>query len=251
MIKKLTVYSLASVMLGAGSSALAHTGVKDSVTEGNKSFNALTIGHGCAPTHDDPQIPVIAQGVVFPNANAQAFKLVPKPDGSNDEVPINIANVIEGDLAGLSPRGIQDKNIFAKTKQVYDANENLRALQFTEGSLDVGLTGIVPFRITAPAFKAESCAKSLLVRFAVANWCNTSQDPADDYRVDVWIGHTTALFNDPDVVSTGYWPTLTVTRDLVENPLKASCGEGFDVAVQPSDTAIDTRLPIKGFWPKP
>lgn len=253
MIKKLTACSLAAAIMGAGQMAFAHTGVKDSATEGQRLYTGFTIGHGCAATHDDPQIPVIAQSVVFPNANARAFKLVPNPDPTlpPDEVPINIANVIEGSLTGLAPKGVQDKNIFAKTKTEFDASENLRALKFTEGSLDAGLVGVVPFRIQAPTFKAGSCARSLKVRFAIANWCTKSQDVADDSRVDVWIGHETALFNDPDVVSTGYWPTMTVSRDLVNNPLKASCGGGFDVAVQPSDTAIDNRLPIKGYWPKP
>ncbi|MGR8935528.1 MAG: hypothetical protein ACU837_14225 [Gammaproteobacteria bacterium] len=246
MLERLTAASLATVLMGVGQLAFAHTGVKDSATEGERVYTGFTITHGCAPDHDSPQIPVIAQSVVFPDAYIKAFKLT-----STGEVPTNISNHIEGSVAGFAPTGIQDKNIFNKTEQGRDANGLLRSLHFTDGSLDVGLVGIVPFRIQAPTFKADSCAKSLKVRFAIANWCTTSQNPDDNDRVDVWIGHETALFNDPDVVSTGYWPTMTVNRDLVNNPLKPSCGDGFDVAVQPSDSAIDTRLPIKGFWPKP
>lgn len=253
MIKKLTACTLTAAVMGAGQMAFAHTGIKDPAVEGQRVYTGFTITHGCSPDHDTPQIPVIAQSVVFPNAAAKAFKLVPNPDPTlpPDEVPTNITNHIEGSLADLKPTALQDKSIFNKMRIVKDADGNTRVVEYTDGSLDKDAIGITPFRIQAPTFKAGSCAKSLKVRFAIANWCSTSQDTNDDARVDVWIGNTTALFNDPDVVSVGYWPTLTVSRDLVNNPLNPACGEGFDIAVQPWDTAIDARLPIKGYWPTP
>lgn len=49
--------------------------------------------------------------------------------------------------------------------------------------------------------------------------------------------------------------TLTVTRDLVNNPLDAACGAGLDVEVIPSAAQLNRDMPIvhngKQVWPKP
>ena len=64
------------------------------------------------------------------------------------------------------------------------------------------------------------------------------------------MGQTTPLFNDPAVMPVDtYWPTLVVNRNLTANPLAESCGDGFDIAVQPSEADIDRFLPVKGYWP--
>jgi hypothetical protein len=92
------------------------------------------------------------------------------------------------------------------------------------------------------------------VRIAVANWCKKGPANADaDDRVDVWMGHTTPGFADQRTMpynqadtdaGKSYWPTMTVNRDLVKNPLSVSCGEGYDLAIEPSDADIDAYLPI-------
>jgi hypothetical protein len=131
----------------------------------------------------------------------------------------------------------------------------------------VSATGLAPFKYGAIQFQPTSCAKSLKVRVAIANWCRsgpTSKNLAD--RLDVWIGHATAKFNDPltmpyNAADTAagkvFWPTMTVYRNITgtpatatsaaipANPIPATCPDGgFDLAVEPTDAEIDALLPI-------
>jgi hypothetical protein len=259
-LKKLAICSLTSAICGASPHVFAHTGIKDSATEGTTLYTAFAITHGCAADHDGPQSPVVAQSAVFPNGPAAvSVKVGVDPDGHDGpktapETPINLADHIDGaigGLIGLSPGAIQDKSVFGAIREVINASEQVRAIHLTKGKLQTNLVGLTPFRVSTPNFLPDSCARSLQIRVAVANWCSTSQNRNDDTRVDVWIGRTTSKFNDKGVVSVGFWPTLTVTRDLTNNPLPEGCGDGFDIAVSPTDAQIDTFLPIQGYWPKP
>ena len=75
-----------------------------------------------------------------------------------------------------------------------------------------------------------------------------------DNRADIWIGNMTPLFDDPAVVvqsPPGFWPQLTVIRDMENNPLPANCpAGGIHLEVTPASHEIDEYLPIRGFWPK-
>lgn len=271
-LKNLAMGAVAATISVAGQSALAHTGIKDQGTEGKGLYTAATITHGCTVTDAAPgtpgatPLPVVAQSILFPNAkDSVAYRI--KADGK-DGPEIDLAKIITGADGGvltLSPGGIQDKNVFNSTKEIEVTETDpttgqplvrVRGISFTAGKLDPTLVGVIPFRVGGISFNAASCAKSLLVRVAIGNWCTKSQDIKQDRRADIWIGHMTPLFNDPGVMphdfeTSPFWPTLTINRDLVANPLKPSCGAGFDVAVQPSDTDIDALLPIKGYWPTP
>lgn len=232
------------------------TEVKDEAIEAATLYTGFTVNQGC---QDDVKsaapLPVVALSSVFPNAtDSNAFQI--NADGT--ETPINLADYIEGANGGvinLAPGMIQDKNIFKKQREITDANGNVRGIEVKTGKLDVAAVGIIPFRVSAPAFKAETCAKKLNIRIAVANYCNKTKNTSKDNRSDIWIGHPTPLFSDSgvlphDFAATPYWPTLIVNRNLVDNPLGINCGDGFDIAVQPSDADIDKFIPVDGFWPK-
>lgn len=250
----MTLCSLATVICGAGQVAYAHTGIKDSSVEGKSLYTAFTIGHACNNNEGTEKLlKVTAQSVLFPNStDSQAFKI----EADKTETPINLADHIEGadgGLPSLSPGMIQDKSIFKKQKELTDANNNVRGIQLTSGSLDTTALGLVPFKVSTPKFKADSCAKSLKVRIAIANYCSKTKNTNKDNRSDIWIGHMTGKFSDPGVMphdfeTKPFWPTLTVERSS-DNTLPGSCGAGFDIAVQPSDADIDGYLPIKGYWP--
>lgn len=255
MLKKITAYSLATVVMGAGQAAMAHTGVKDAVTEGKSLYTAFTITHGCSSDTNPVSLPVKAQSAIFPNAaDAVAHKL--NADGTDGNV-IDLSTVIEGVVGGgvttLSPKAVMDKGLFSDIKSVIDAGGVIRGIQYKGGVLPTDMVGLPQFRVSSPKFLATSCAKSLKVRIAVANFCTTSASTDADRRADIWIGHMTPKFNDPGVMPHGggvYWPTLTVNRDLAANPMKPACaGKEFDVAVEPSDADIDANLPIQGYWP--
>lgn len=259
LINRSALCALALGVCAVSSTAYAHTGVKDEATEGKSLYTAFTITHGCAfgpeGATSTPKR-VRAQGAVFPNgAEGVATKIIPDPDGTGPltatEEPITLSEHIDGATGGLpllSPGLVQDRNVFNKLVEVTDpANSSLvRAIHLTKGNLETTLVGFAPFRVTAPKFKATSCAKRLLVRIAVANWCTKSASSEVDDRVDAWVGRATPLFNDEGVLSLGFWPTLTVNRT---SALPAECGGGYDIAVSPSDADIDTYLPIDEYWP--
>lgn len=248
-LKLVTACSLAVAALALGQGAFAHTGIKDSAMSGARSYNALTIGHGCAGDEGAAEKAVIATSVVFPNGGgAVATNLAtgqPVTDLTN-----YIQDALPGDtsLPVLSPSLIQDKNIFRTMWEALDANGNVRGFHWKNGRLKPELLGLPPFRVQAPTIIESSCVKSVKVRVAIANWCGTSQDANVNDRADIWMGNMTRRFNDADIVSVGYWPTMTVNR---LTPLPSSCGAGFDLAIEPSAADIDRFLPIKGFWPTP
>jgi len=265
--KKLTLCALVATACGVAQTAYAHTGVKDTVAEGKGLYTAFTLGHGCQDTPEQNQealeklLPVTAQSVVFPNGTAsQAFKIDPV---TKAETPIDLSDYISGADGGvvtLKPTMIQDKNVFKKQQVKTDTNGNVRGIQFTNGNLDTTAVGLIPFKVTAPSFlttvgndgTTQNCAKSLKIRIAIANYCKKTNNENQDNRSDIWIGHLTTKFKDPGVMphdweTSPFWPTLTVNRT---SALDASCGDGFDIAVQPSDAEVDTYLPVKGYWPK-
>jgi hypothetical protein len=248
-MKRVAIGSLATVIGGAGQGVLAHTTIRDSsVNEGSRVVTAFQVPHGCETATDDDFLPVIAQSAVFPNGNsAIAFRL-----DTNEAVDLSTA-IVDGipgaGLVRLNPALIQSNDVFTKLRERTDGTGRVRAFRWTRGSLDTELLGLIPFQITLPAIQPTSCVKSLKVRVAVANYCSESQRALS--RADIWIGRLTRLFDDPRVVSVGFWPTISVNRSA-QNPLDPSCGGvGFDVAVEPTNADIDGLLRIPGFWPRP
>jgi hypothetical protein len=290
-IKNLTLLSLTAAICVAGSVASAHTGIKDTGTEGVKLYTAFTISHGCATNAggetatatsydgNTTQKDIIAQSALFPNSADSLAGIVDSAGYITS--PLNIADVVDGVVApaGL-PLGLAATypQVFPQSYIVRDASGVARGFQTWGGILPEGggTLGLSGFAITPPKFKATSCAKSLKLQIAVANYCHpgTKAKDKNSDRMDAWIGEMTAKFNDPLVmpnaagtpVSTTdtrakiYWPTLTIKRT---SPLPSGCSpaDGYDVAIQPSKTDIDTFLPLakptkshpklvgKKFWP--
>lgn len=247
--KTIMACTLAAAFATQGQSVFAHTGIRDSVVSGARSYNALTIGHGCSAGEGQAQKAVIATSAVFPNGGAAVATNLASGEEISDLTGL-IVDALPGDtsLPGLSPSLIQEKSIFSVMWEAVDANGNVRGFHWKNGRLKPELLGLPPFRVQAPVIDESSCVKSVKVRVAVANWCSTSQDANVNDRADIWMGNTTRRFNDADIVSVGYWPTLTVSRMTA---LPTSCGAGFDLAIEPSAADIDRFLPIKGFWPTP
>lgn len=250
---RLPLLGLAAALCGTAPTAYSHTVIRDAAKENTTLYTAAIITHGCAGSEEEAPIPVIAQSIVFPNHTDSILKRL------DNSQPITLAEVVDGaaPVLSISPNGIQDKNVFQKQKEVADNGvlvgahsvPNVRALQYWKGRLRTDLQGAVPFSVSGINFVKASCVKSLKVRIAIANWCTNSQNEDEDNRVDAWIGRTTPLFDDTGVVSVGFWPTLTINRDLEANPLPEGCNGGFDVAIEPSDADIDKYLPLSGYWP--
>jgi len=262
--------TLTSLILFVGTPQLvhAHAGFKDQITEGTtKNWNAVSIGHGCASNEGGEgvaQKDVIAISAIFPNSpNMSDVIIRGSKTGATftvgEELPIkDLSSDIVGSTAELPLKAAlnvvtANGALFPNTIPVIDGKGNVRGWQSwgdttsspLKGSpiiesvkkadgTSVTTTGLAPFGINAFQFKPESCAKSLKIRVAVANWCEKgSKSYKSPSRVDLWIGHTTKQFNDQVVMPNAdpkaiFWTTLTVNRDLVKNPLPGT--KGFDPA---------------------
>jgi hypothetical protein len=273
--KKIALYSVAAVVCGAGPGVYAHTGVKDQGIEGKSTYTAFTVTHGCATNEAAEgsgvtQKNVISVSALFPNSG-EAIATQLNSNGTTaplDDLSLVIDGAIGTLVPGIAPTAVIPQ-VFDRTLITRDDSENARGFRTwgaTAGNVinaNGGAVGLSPFRVGALKFIKTSCAKSLKLRIAVANWCLKSKgNDKNPARIDVWIGHQTAKFNDPLVMPYSaadaalgkvYWPTLTINRDLVANPLPSKCGTGFDVALEPSDEDIDTYLPMNHpkvhYWP--
>lgn len=288
-VKKMALYSVAAVMGMAGSSAFAHTGIRDVVKENLSGYNAFTITHGCNDNVElGPHQDVIAMSAVFPNAADPAMAKIYKltSTGLQGESVPDLSEDIEGILSGVGFTNLGvglvsgGGTLFANFMPAVDPNTLVGAhpaplvrgyhtwagpAPYSSAPLAeqvTSATGLSPFKYGAIQFKTTSCAKSLKVRIAIANWCRRgigTKRLGD--RVDVWMGHTTPVFNDQRTmpratpydasVEAPYWPTMTIARDLVANPLAAACKGGYDMSIEPADADIDTFLPIpRAQYPK-
>jgi len=264
VVHRRSVLSAISIfILVTSSNLLAHTSIvkkntpeKWNVTEemeGNSgSISAIVISHGCSsPGLQDTQS-VQATAVVWPNGiNAQAVR-------SDTGETINLHDEILGN-AVMSPSPIQDRSIFdrinirkAHSPGRTNPNEqamDTRAFHYTNGRLERDLVGLLPYRASYPKFKTNSCVTKMQINIAIANYCSRVKSSERNNRADIWIAHLTEKFDDSDVVSIGYWPNVTVLRNLKNNPLDPACGEGYTIKVSPSADSIDKHLPIRHYWP--
>jgi hypothetical protein len=230
------------------SAAMAHTTIRSQATESVTDDNALKIGHGCT-TPEGATIPVTAQSVVFPTS---APVLTTSDSSSVSGLP---AVIEQGTIAGLA-RVIQDRSVFRSQARKADTLGNAIGFSAVGGSLNVDTPGRVPFQFAAPKFVANSCAKRLLVRVAIADICllgNGLADSIKEGKVNLWIpdnGSQYAVVGKPlNIDGIGSPATLTVNRNLTTNPLPAACGAGIDVTVTPSPEDVNANLPIPGIWP--
>lgn len=212
--------------------------------EGKISYHALVIGHGCeeAPVASQP---VKAQSVVFPTLKPQLTR-------NDTGESLAMESIIEDDTGlGLAGRVelIQDRNIFQSQTLTQDKTGNTVGFYSTNGNLQSGLLGLVPFRFSAVNFVKTSCIKRLYVKVAVADVCSMNFPPKPG-TAELWLPNPTTRFRNPMII--GEPATLIVNRDLATNPLPVdgNCGDGFDATLSPSREDIDTHLPFKGWGRK-
>ena len=219
---------------------------RDEIEGSGGVLNHIRISHGC----NDKLVKAMA--VVFPNGVDSVA--TDKSNGVAEDLQEHITG------ASIAVKPVQDNDVFEKihvqTGPINNvggggSSSGIRAIHYTKGKLEHDNIGHIPFDAAFPSFNANSCVGSLQVNIAIANYCTRS--PKKDNRADIWIGQLTPKFDDPAVVvqsPPGFWPQLTVVRDLENNPLPANCpAGGIHLAVTPASHEIDTYLPIQGFWP--
>ena len=256
--------SVALALLGTTQIAHAHAGFKDAITEGTvATWNAVKIGHGCASNvipegSATVQKDVIAISALFPNPSNIADAVF---RGSKGTVTTTGAETLLTDLSAhligstsaiastIAITPVTTGNMFVNTTHILDNLNKVRGFQswagpspfngpvllesllkFSPTDGTTTTTGLAPFGISAIKFNPESCAKKLVIRVAVADWCMSgAKNNANPARVDAWIGAKTTLFNDDLVMPNQaggaiFWAGLTVNRDLALNPLPGTKG---------------------------
>ncbi|MDD5273642.1 MAG: hypothetical protein PHU14_13095 [Methylovulum sp.] len=279
LARQLALLSAATLVSVAAQNVSAHTGIRDVVQEGLVSYNAVNITHGCATNAAGEtattRLDVIASSALFPNAADPTKAVVTKLDpvtGASLGTLADLSGDIVGSLPGvgftnlglglvqpgLFPNFIPKVDTLASGSLLnrgFAAHNGPKPYDSAPIWQSVASTSsLAPFRVGPVAFKTDSCALNLKVRVAAANWClKGNVNNTNPARADVWIGHMTAKFNDSFVMPYNqadmdagkfYWPTMTITRNLVTNPLPAGCGAGYNLAIEPSDADIDANLPI-------
>ncbi|MBK8739965.1 MAG: hypothetical protein IPM02_10655 [Betaproteobacteria bacterium] len=146
---------------------------------------------------------------------------------------------------------VQDKSIFLSQQIKYDANHNRTGFSGTYGMLNPEFVGRVPFQFAGPKFVANSCAKRLLIKIAIADICARGGSVGPG-KANLWIPANGSQYATVGaqlgVDGVGSPATLTVNRNLTANPLAPACGAGIDVTVTPSPADVDANLPIPGYW---
>ncbi len=286
--KKLISFLAVAALGGAAQGVHAHAGFKEQIDSGTSTqsakWNAVTITHGCNSNAGGegstaPHKDVIALSVVFPDftktSNVVMRKSLstatvtageePTVTSFENDIVDSTADVALKTSIALDMGGDQ---LFANNLPTVDASGNNRGWQGWNGNFpikgpvlvesakkpdgsDISTTGLSPFRIGGIQFKETSCAKTLRIRVAVADWCGkgnkANKDPASN--VDVWIGSQTALFNDPATMPNPsatpiFWPTLTINNKDYDATACASAD--YDTLfIEPSTADIDALLPMR------
>jgi hypothetical protein len=273
--RRLAMRSLTSaIFLAAGVNAYAHTTMESQVTEGQTTYNSIQVGHGCTVNEGQPnekKIPVVAEVVVFPTDDTNAE--LTDDQGHAFTPALQLSDVI-ADANGLLNKVslVQNKDVFAKQDVIYDPDGRTvtsfgstvpAAIGFygKTGKLQTNLRARIPFRFSAPTFKAgatDSCVDTLLVQVAIADVCKVSTRPVNG-QLNLWVPHKTTVFSDDTVDGvvdsehglsgtpyTGAPATLTIKRTT---ELGASCnGTGKTAILWPTSAWIDKTVNIPRYW---
>lgn len=177
IMKSLTLCSLVAIF--AAGQAVAHTGVRDEVDEGKKSYNAFTITHGCGGDQGSQAYPVLGQSALFPFGPTAVWKNAAGTviqTGGNGNGTISSATLALGvtGYAGLA-------SPFATSQEIVDKKGNVQALFWKDGAMEPKLNAITPFKISAPTI-ANNCVKTLGIRVAVINYCDVAKNATNDNK---------------------------------------------------------------------
>lgn len=233
-----------ALLLGASQSAFSHTRLEiPTVAENLRVTNNVVIGHGCGDGTN-----VIASSVVF-------------PDGVDSIVKVNGTQTTDTIDAYVSNYGnlyqkIMNLSVFKFEDEKFDANGNTVGFYVKAGKMPDHYASYLPFRAGALAIEPTSCAVSVKVTLGIADICKiTNVAGFAEGILNLWTPAVGSDYDGPGLHGFNSPATLTVTRDLVNNPLDASCGAGLAIEVIPSAAQLNRDMPIvhngKQVWPKP
>ncbi|PTN13223.1 hypothetical protein [Nitrosomonas aestuarii] len=250
--------AVASVLLATASqNAFSHTRLTvnsspESSSAHGTTTTAVNVPHGCGDN------PVIGNVIFLPDTDS-AIVQTSTDNFANFETPEG-ATALNYIVNPPFIRLIKSRDVFDHQEFIKDPLGNPIGFWAAGGELPAhNWVGQLPFNITSVAIQPESCASKVVLVPAIANICNitsmaeiNSQDP-DNPNVDFW---TAPDVGSPyDAPSWSYPATYTVERDLENNPLPESCGEGLAVRIIPSAAQLNRDMPVKiddqQVWPLP
>ena len=239
-----TALGVAILLLGASQNAFSHTRLEiPTVAEGVRVTNNVVISHGCGDGTN-----VVASSVVFPDGVDSIVKV----NGTQTSDPLESYVSNYGNLY----QKILSHAVFQFEDEKRDANGNTVGFWVKGGKSPDYYTTYLPMRAGAMLIEPASCAKSVKVVLGIADICKvTNKTRFNDTTVNLWTPAVGSEYDGPGLHGYNSPATLTVMRDLVNNPMDASCGDGVEVEIIPSAAQLDRDMPIintngSQFWPK-
>jgi hypothetical protein len=177
---KLTLCTL--IALFSVGQAFAHTGVRDTATEGAGSYNAFTITHGCGNSFEGgppaQAYPVIGQSAVFPHGANIVWR---DKAGTIIQQGGNGNGTIDKATLNLSVAGISGGSPFATYEEIVDSLGVVQGLLWKDGVMPPNMYALTQFRVTAPTIE-DPCVKTLKIRIGVINYCDVDKNAGNDSK---------------------------------------------------------------------
>jgi len=245
--KKLSFGVTAAVLLTfIGQQAMAHTRLTVSSSPESSSAHGSTstsvnIPHGCTSNA------VIGNVFFLPDTGALM-------QTSTDE--FENFEAVEGTMLDYltkpaTIRLVISKDVFDTSELIMDS-QGLNPIGFWAaggGSIPASNhIGRLPITISAVGIQPESCATKVRIVPAIANICNVTGvdgidgSNSDNVNVDFWTAPDVGTIY--DAPAWNYPASYDVTRDLDNNPLPESCGEGLAVRIFPSADQLNRNMPV-------
>lgn len=229
----------------ASANATAHTRFEiPSVEEGNRVYNNVVIGHGCG------HLPVVGSSVVV-------------PDGQDSSILVNDA-AYDGELADYVTNWGPNVQPIYSTATFTDMGVKEGSLGNVVGfwtgggnGIPHGAVGMLPVRVNATNINPASCATSVTFKVSIVDICQLTD--ADGVQGDgvagLWTHNDLGTLFDRISETDNGPASITITRDLENNPLPVYCDAGEEVEVKPSAEQINRDMPIvidgAQAWPAP
>ncbi len=255
--KKLTLGITAAVLLVfCGQQAMAHTRLTVSSTPESSSAHgstqtAVNVPHVCG---DNPVI----GNVFFVPDTTDALVQTSTDNFENFESPEG-AGALDYLVNPAFVRVIRSNDVFDTQELIKDPLGNIIGFWAAGGTLLPNFVAQLPITISSVAIQPTSCANEVVLVPAIANICNVTGvdgidgSDSDNPNVDFWTAPGVGTIY--DAPGWNYPATYTITRDLENNPLPESCGDGLSARIIPSAAQINRDMPVKingeQVWPVP
>ena len=256
--KKFTLGVTAAVLLVfMGQHAMAHTRLTVSSTPESSSAHgstatAVNIPHGCGDNA------VIGNVIFLPDTGA----LMQSSTDSFENFEAVEGTMLDYLTRPATVRLILSKDVFDTTELIMDS-QGLNPIGFWAaggGSIPASNHyGRLPFTISAVGIVETSCAHTVRIVPAIANICvvtgvdGIDGSDSDNVNVDFWTAPGVGTIY--DAPAWNYPAQYNIERDLENNPLPASCGDGYAVRIFPGVDQLNRNMPVSidgtQVWPAP